>query len=48
MKFKIDENLPIEVAELLQQAGYDAMTVLDQHLGGKADPKIVKQKNELL
>lgn len=40
MKFKIDENLPIEVAELLQQAGYDAMTVLDQHLGGKADVKI--------
>ena len=40
MKLKIDENLPIEVAELLQQAGHDAMTVLDQHLGGEADPQI--------
>lgn len=40
MKFKIDENLPVEVAELLQQAGYDALTVLDQALGGEVDSKI--------
>ncbi len=40
MKFKIDENLPVEVAELLQQAGYDALTVLDQQLGGEADAEI--------
>jgi len=37
MKFKIDENLPIEVAELLRQTGYDAATVLEQDLGGSAD-----------
>lgn len=41
MKFKIDENLPIEVAELLKQANYDAITVLEQDLGGRADPHIV-------
>ncbi len=40
MKFKIDENLPVEVAELLQQAGYDASTILDQHLGGEVDSEI--------
>jgi len=40
MKFKIDENLPVEVAELLQQAGHDALTVLDQQLGGEADGEI--------
>ena len=40
MKFKIDENLPVEVAELLRQVGYDAMTVLDQHLGGETDDNI--------
>ncbi len=40
MKFKIDENLPIEVADLLLQAGYDAITVLQQHLGGSPDPNI--------
>ncbi|MBS3909668.1 MAG: DUF5615 family PIN-like protein [Actinobacteria bacterium] len=27
MRFKIDENLPIEIAELLIHAGYDAKTV---------------------
>jgi predicted nuclease of predicted toxin-antitoxin system len=40
MKFKIDENLPIEIAQLLQDSGYDAMTVLDQALGGQQDPTI--------
>ena len=40
MKFKIDENLPVEVAELLRQAGYDAVTVVEQKLGGEADGTI--------
>ncbi|MCI0401630.1 MAG: DUF5615 family PIN-like protein [Gammaproteobacteria bacterium] len=40
MKFKIDENLPVEIAALLQEAGYDATTILDQELGGSADPRI--------
>jgi predicted nuclease of predicted toxin-antitoxin system len=30
MKFKVDENLPVEVASLLRQAGYDAATVSEQ------------------
>jgi len=37
MKFKVDENLPIEVTELFKQSGYDAMTVLEEDLGGIAD-----------
>jgi predicted nuclease of predicted toxin-antitoxin system len=40
MRFKIDENLPIEVAELLRAAGHDALTVLDQQLGGRPDRTI--------
>ncbi|MGQ0594828.1 MAG: DUF5615 family PIN-like protein [Gammaproteobacteria bacterium] len=40
MKFKIDENLPVEIAALLEEAGYDATTVLDQELEGSADPHI--------
>jgi predicted nuclease of predicted toxin-antitoxin system len=40
MKFKIDENLPVEVAGLLRRAGHEATTVLEQHLGGGADPVI--------
>ena len=40
MKFKIDENLPVEVAELLRKAGYDAATVYDQNLTGVVDPTL--------
>lgn len=37
MKFKIDENLPFEIAELFRAVGFDATTVLEQTLGGEAD-----------
>jgi predicted nuclease of predicted toxin-antitoxin system len=40
MKFKVDENLPIEVAQCLRSAGYDAMTVLEQAMGGEADTNL--------
>ena len=40
MKFKVDENLPVEVADLLRQAGYDAATVPGQHLEGSPDSDI--------
>ena len=36
-RFKIDENLPVEAAEALRLAGYDALTVLDQAMGGAQD-----------
>jgi predicted nuclease of predicted toxin-antitoxin system len=38
MKFKVDENLPVEVAEAFQHAGYDATTVVQQGLAGQKDP----------
>jgi len=38
--FKIDENLPSEVARLLCNAGHDAVSVLDQRLGGRPDADI--------
>jgi predicted nuclease of predicted toxin-antitoxin system len=38
--FKIDENLPVEAARTLVAAGFDAITVIDQELGGKADDVI--------
>lgn len=40
MRFKIDENLPIDVAELLRANMHDAMTIFDQHLVGELDPKV--------
>ena len=40
MRFKVDENLPIEVAEALRQAGHDAATVLEQRYGGSPDERL--------
>lgn len=40
MKFKIDENLPVEFAELLTSAAHDAVTVLTQGLQGTDDPTL--------
>ena len=42
MKFKIDENLPIEFADLLQTEGYDASTVYSESLKGAKDSTIIK------
>lgn len=42
MKFKIDENLPGEVAEMLRMAGHEASTVADQQLVGAADQDLVQ------
>lgn len=41
MRFKIDENLPVEAAGLLRQAGYDAETVGGQGLNGSPDADIL-------
>ena len=40
MRFKTDENLPIEIAELITDQGHDALTVEDQGLGGTPDEQI--------
>lgn len=40
MRFKLDENIPLELRELLRVAGHDAQTVLDQRLGGFGDQDI--------
>lgn len=40
MEFKVDENLPSEACDLLRNVGHDAVSVLDQHLGGRPDADI--------
>jgi len=40
LKFKVDENLPTEAAELLASAGHDAVTVMDQRMVGQPDTNI--------
>ena len=46
MKFKIDENLPIEIADILIHAGHDAVTVGDEALTGQIDDIIVQACQE--
>lgn len=40
MRFKVDENLPIDVAEVLRANGHDVMTIFDQKMVGERDPKV--------
>jgi len=42
MEFKIDENLPIDVSLLLQEFGYNSITVIDQNLSGAEDKEIAQ------
>lgn len=42
MKFKLDENIPVEASALLQEAGHDSMTVVDQNMGGEEDMQIIQ------
>lgn len=40
VRFKLDENLPTEMADLFNGAGHEAVTVLDEQLGGASDPDL--------
>jgi len=40
VKFKVDENLPVEAAKILCDAGYAADTVADESLSGSDDQSI--------
>lgn len=42
MKFKLDENLPVEIGEDFRELGYDADTVLGEGLRGEEDPVIIE------
>ena len=37
MRFKLDENMPAEAADVLRGAGHDAATVTEQRLSGEPD-----------
>lgn len=40
MNFKLDENMPVEAADLLRAVGHDATTVFDEDLAGADDKAI--------
>jgi len=41
--FKIDENLPVEVARLFEEAGHSGSTAVEEGLGGSSDQAIAEQ-----
>jgi predicted nuclease of predicted toxin-antitoxin system len=45
VKFKIDENLPAELAEDLKRLGHSADTVKDEGIVGASDPVVVAAAN---
>ena len=40
MRFKVDESLHVEIADLLRERGQDALTVFDQKARGRSDRDI--------
>lgn len=42
MRFKLDENVPSEIAVFLRAEGHDVETVLDESLSGKPDRAIAE------
>lgn len=48
MRFKIDENLPVEAAELLVESGHDAWTILDQQMVGERDLQVASVSRDEL
>jgi predicted nuclease of predicted toxin-antitoxin system len=41
MKFKLDENLPLEIADAFQTLGHEIETVLSEGLAGAPDAEIL-------
>jgi predicted nuclease of predicted toxin-antitoxin system len=41
VRFKLDENLPVELAAELRSLGHDTETVADEGLCGAPDPEVV-------
>ena len=40
MRFKVDQNLPVEIAEALRAVGHEAHTVYEEELAGTPDPEL--------
>lgn len=41
-RFKLDENLPAELADLLRAAGHEVATAREQGLGGEPDTRVAE------
>jgi predicted nuclease of predicted toxin-antitoxin system len=43
MRFKLDENLPVETADVLRGCGHDALQARDQGLAGANDERLLQR-----
>jgi predicted nuclease of predicted toxin-antitoxin system len=41
LRFKLDENMPVVVADILRDSGYDAETVYSEAISGISDPELL-------
>jgi predicted nuclease of predicted toxin-antitoxin system len=51
LRIKIDEDLPLALAVMLRNAGYQATTVLEEDLGGSKDAnlwKVIQREKKFL
>jgi predicted nuclease of predicted toxin-antitoxin system len=46
MRIKLDENMPVRLAEIIRQLGHDADTVLGEGLSGGSDDAVWKAAQE--
>lgn len=42
MRFKLDENLPLQLKRLFTESGHAAATVLDEGMGGATDAEVTR------
>lgn len=42
MKFTVDENLPLALADLLRQAGHNAIALAEHHEAGERDALLIR------
>ena len=40
MRIKLDENLPVRLAAVLQSLDHDVHTITDENLSGRSDPEV--------
>lgn len=51
MRFKTDENLPVEAAAVFRKAGHEAETIHDEQLSGRPDDQLAevcRRENRIL
>src|SRR5262249_55926941 len=46
VKFKLDENMPRDLAIRLHEAGHDVVDVVEEDLGGEEDPPVLQAATE--